>query len=148
MGSINRVTIIGNLCAKPELRFLPSGQAVADLRVATNENWTDKDGTKKERAEFHSVTVWGKSAENCARYLDKGRQVCVEGRLQTRDWLDKTHGDKRYKTEIVSTQVTFLGRGENRSEQAEDTTPTENGATSPSTSSTTAPTVDDSDIPF
>jgi single-strand DNA-binding protein len=111
MASVNKVILIGNLGAKPELKYLPSGQAVCELRLATNEVFTDKNQQKQERTEWHSVVVWGKTGENCAQYLDKGRSVYIEGRLQTRSWDDKNTGEKRYKTEIVANQVTFLGGG-------------------------------------
>src|SRR5437773_2534750 len=111
MGSINKVILIGNLCAKPELKYLPSGQAVCEMRLATNEVFNDKQGQRQERAEFHRIVTWGKTAENCSQYLDKGRQIYVEGRLQTRSWDDKTTGEKKYMTEIVANNVTFLGGG-------------------------------------
>jgi single-strand DNA-binding protein len=107
--SVNKVILLGNLGAKPELKYLPSGQAVCELRIATNETFTDKQQEKQERTEWHSIVCWGKQGENCAKYLDKGRSVYVEGRLQTRTWDDKTSGQKRYKTEIVATTVQFLG---------------------------------------
>ncbi len=110
-GSVNKVILIGNLGAKPELKYLPSGQAVCELRLATNEVFNDKQNQRQERVEWHRIVVWGKTGENCAQYLDKGRQVYVEGRLQTRSWDDKTSGEKRYATEIVAQQVTFLGGG-------------------------------------
>lgn len=109
--SVNKVIVIGNLGAKPEMKYLPSGQAVCELRVATNESWKDKDDKKQERTEWHRIVVWGKTAENCSQYLDKGRSVYVEGRLQTRSWDDKTSGEKRYATEIVASSVQFLGGG-------------------------------------
>jgi len=107
--SVNKVILIGNLGAKPELKYLPSGQAVCELRLATNESFTDKNQQKQERTEWHRVVVWGKQGENCAQYLDKGRSVYIEGRLQTRSWDDKTSGEKRYMTEIVANTVQFLG---------------------------------------
>jgi single-strand DNA-binding protein len=109
--SVNKVILIGNLGAKPELKYLPSGQAVCELRLATNEQWTDKNQQKQERTEWHRVVVWGKTGENCAQYLDKGRSVYIEGRLQTRSWDDKNSGEKRYMTEIVANTVQFLGGG-------------------------------------
>src|SRR5256885_7131031 len=109
--SVNKVILIGNLGAKPELKYLPSGQAVCELRIATNESFTDKNQQKQERTEWHRVVAWGKQGENCAQYLDKGRQVYIEGRLQTRSWDDKTTGEKRYATEIVANTVQFLGGG-------------------------------------
>ena len=110
MASVNKVILIGNLGAKPELKYLPSGQAVTELRLATTDQWTDKQGQRQERTEWHRVVVWAKQAENCAKYLDKGRSVYVEGRLQTRSWDDKD-GNKRYTTEIVANLVQFLGGG-------------------------------------
>src|SRR4051812_12820852 len=107
--SVNKVIILGNLGAKPELKYLPSGQAVCELRVATNETFTDKNQQKQERTEWHRIVVWGKTGENCAQYLDKGRSVYVEGRLQTRSWDDKNTGEKKYATEIVAQSVQFLG---------------------------------------
>jgi single-strand DNA-binding protein len=113
MASVNKAIIIGNLGAKPELRYTASGQAVTTLSVATNEKWKNKDGEPQERTEWHRVNVWGRSAENCEKYLDKGRQVYIEGRIQTRSWEDQD-GNKRYTTEIVAQTVQFLsgdGRG-------------------------------------
>ncbi len=109
--SVNKVIVLGNLGAKPELKYLPSGQAVCELRVATNEVFTDRNQQKQERTEWHRIVVWGKMGENCAQYLDKGRSVFVEGRLQTRSWDDKNTGEKRYMTEIVANTVPFLGGG-------------------------------------
>jgi single-strand DNA-binding protein len=110
-GSVNKVIIIGHLGANPEVKYLPSGQAVCEMRVATSERWTDKQTNQpQERTEWHRIVVWGKAAENCGKFLAKGRQVYVEGRLQTRSWDDKD-GNKRYMTEIVGDQVVFLGGG-------------------------------------
>jgi single-strand DNA-binding protein len=110
MASINKVIIIGNLGADPELRYTPGGQAVCDLRIATTDQWTDKSGGRKEQTEWHRVVVWGKQAENCSQYLSKGRQAYIEGRLRTRQWDDKD-GNKRSTTEIVAQTVQFLGGG-------------------------------------
>lgn len=107
-GGVNKVILIGNLGADPEVRFTPSGQAVANFRIATSESWTDKQGQKQERTEWHRIVVWGKLGELCGEYLKKGRQCYVEGRLQTREWTDKEN-KKNYTTEVVATQVTFLG---------------------------------------
>lgn len=108
--SVNKAIIIGNLGADPEVRYTQSGTAVGNLRIATNERWTDKSGQTQERTEWHRVVVFGKTAENCSKYLSKGRQVYVEGRLQTNEWQDK-EGNKRYTTEIVANNVTFLSGG-------------------------------------
>lgn len=106
--SLNKVMIIGNLGADPELRYTSNNQPVTTLSVATNEVWGGKDGgEKQERTEWHKVVVFGRTAENCANFLKKGRSVYVEGRIQTRDWEDK-EGQKRYTTEIVANTVQFL----------------------------------------
>jgi single-strand DNA-binding protein len=107
--SVNKVILIGNLGKKPELRYTPGGQAVAQFNIATNERWGGKDGQPaQERTEWHRIVVWGRTAENCAQYLDKGRSVYVEGRLQTREWTDK-EGQKKYTTEVIAQTVQFLG---------------------------------------
>jgi single-strand DNA-binding protein len=107
-GGVNKVILIGNLGADPEVRFTPGGQAVANFRIATSDTWTDKQGQNQERTEWHRIVVWGKLAELCGEYLKKGRQCFVEGRLQTREWTDK-EGKKNYTTEVVAVGVTFLG---------------------------------------
>ena len=110
MGSVNKVILIGNLGADPELKYTPSNRPVCNLSLATNEVFKDKSGQRQERTEWHRVTVWGDSAENCSKYLAKGRTVYIEGRLQTRSWDDK-EGKKRYSTEVVADRVVFLGSG-------------------------------------
>src|SRR5881392_865611 len=104
---VNKVILVGNLGKDPEVRFTPGGQAVANFTIATNESWTDKQGQKQERTEWHRIVVWGKLAELCGEYLSKGRQCFVEGRLQTREWTDK-EGKKNYTTEVVANHVVFL----------------------------------------
>ena len=106
--SVNKVILVGRLGQNPEVRYTPSGAAVANFSVATNESWSDKNGQKQERTEWHRVVVWGKLAELCAQYLAKGRQCYVEGRLQTREWQDKD-GVKKYSTEVQAQTVQFLG---------------------------------------
>ena len=116
MSGVNKVILVGNLGANPELRYTQGGQPVANLRIATTERWTDKAGQKQERTEWHRVVVWGKAAENCGEYLSKGRSVYVEGRLQTREWTNK-EGAKQFTTEIVANPVggvVFLGGGGDR----------------------------------
>ncbi len=107
MASMNKVFIMGRLGFDPEMRYTPNQTAVATLRIATTESWT-RDGQRQEQTEWHRVVVWSRQAENCAKYLAKGRQVFVEGRLQTRAWDDKT-GQKRYTTEIIANMVHFIG---------------------------------------
>jgi single-strand DNA-binding protein len=110
MGSVNKVILIGNLGADPELKYTPSNRPVCNLSLATNEVFKDKTGQRQERTEWHRVTVWGDQAENCSKYLAKGRSVYIEGRLQTRSWDDK-EGKKRYSTEVVADRVVFLAGG-------------------------------------
>jgi|TARA_R100000951_G_C2513452_1_gene141151 single-strand DNA-binding protein len=118
---LNKVMLIGNLGADPELRQTTSGQSVCELRIATNESWFDKaTQTRKDRTEWHRVIVWGVSGENCAKYLSKGSKAYVEGRIQTREWEDQS-GAKRYTTEIIAGSVQFLsskGGGGGRQEQS------------------------------
>jgi single-strand DNA-binding protein len=106
--SVNKVLLIGRLGNNPEIRYTNTGTAVANFNLATSENWNDKNGQRQERTEWHRVVVWGKLAELCEKYLSKGRQCFVEGRLQTRSWDDKD-GNKRYTTEIVASTIQFLG---------------------------------------
>ena len=109
MASVNKVILIGNLGKDPELRYTQSGQAVTNFNIATTERFGGRDGGEmQERTEWHRIVTWGKTAENCAQYLSKGRSVYIEGRLQTRDWEDK-EGNKRYTTEITALRVQFLG---------------------------------------
>lgn len=114
MSGVNKAILVGRLGADPEMRYTQSGQGVCRFNVATSENWNDKDGQRKERTEWHRVVVWGKMATVCSEYLKKGRQVYVEGRLQTRSWEDKTTGNKRYSTEVVAMTVQFLGSAEGK----------------------------------
>jgi len=105
--SLNKVFLIGRLGKDPEIRYTPNNTAVGDLRIATDENYTDKSGQKQEKTEWHTVTVWGRTAELCREYLSKGRLVHIEGRLQTDKWEDK-NGQPRYTTKIVADRVQFL----------------------------------------
>ncbi len=106
--SVNKVLILGNLGADPDLRYTPSQVAVCNLRIATNERRRNAEGEWDDHTEWHSVVVFNKQAENCNQYLSKGRQVFVEGRLQTRKWQDK-EGNDRYSTEIVASNIQFIG---------------------------------------
>jgi single-strand DNA-binding protein len=111
-GGVNKVILIGNLGADPETRYTQGGQAVTNFRIATSDRWTDRNGQAQERTEWHRIVTFGRLAEHCRDYLSKGRQVYVEGRIQTRQWEDKDK-NKRYTTEIVAQTVQFLGaRGE------------------------------------
>src|SRR5215212_719919 len=110
MGSVNKVILVGNLGRDSELRYTPGGAAVATLNLATTEVWNDKAGQKQEKSEWHRIVLWGKQAESLQEYLTKGKQIYVEGRLQTRQWDDKD-GNKKYTTEIKADRITLLGGG-------------------------------------
>ena len=112
MSGVNKVIIVGRLGADPESKAVNQTTATS-INVATSETWVGKDGQKQERTEWHRVVVWGKLAEICAKHLKKGRQVYVEGRLQTRSWEDQ-QGQKKYTTEIIANAVQFLGDAPNR----------------------------------
>lgn len=108
MAGINKVILIGRLGRDPEVRYTPDGAAVANFSIATSDEWTDKaSGERKERTEWHRIVAWRKLGEICGEYLSKGRQVYVEGKLQTRSW--EKDGVTRYSTEIVASDVQFLG---------------------------------------
>jgi len=107
MGKLNKAMIIGRLGRDPEVRYTQGGQAVANFSIATDERWTDKSGEKNERTEWHKIVAWGRQAELAGEYLKKGRQVYVEGRLQTREYEDK-EGIRRWSTEVVAQELQFL----------------------------------------
>lgn len=108
--SLNRAMIIGNLTRDPESRSTASGQSVCNFAVATSSQWTDAAGAKQERTEYHNIVVWGKLAEICSQYLNKGKKVYIDGRLQTREW-EAQDGTKRRTTEIVADNMIMLDRG-------------------------------------
>ena len=108
--SVNKAILVGNLGSDPEVRYTPSGRPVATFNIATNEKWTDKNtGEKQERTEWHRIVAWGRLGEICGEYLSKGKQIYIEGRIQTRSWEDR-NGNKRYTTEIVAQTMQMLGR--------------------------------------
>jgi single-strand DNA-binding protein len=109
MASLNKALLIGNLGKDPELRYTPSGKAVASFSIATTNQWKDKDGQKQERTDWHNIVVWGRQAEIAKDYLRKGKQIYLEGRIQTRNYDDKD-GNKRWITEIVADRFLMLGR--------------------------------------
>lgn len=122
---INRVMLLGNLGADPELRFTQGGQAVLNLRLATTESYLDKDRVRRERTDWHSVVVWGKRAEALAKFLAKGSSLLVEGSLRTSSYEDRD-GNKRYKTEVVANNVVLTGRRDRQDghpDRAEDRAP-------------------------
>jgi len=118
-GTVNKVILIGRLGGDPELRYTPSGDAVANFRIATNRVWRDQEGNQQEKTEWHRIVAWRKLAERCGEYLKKGSHVYIEGRLETRSWEGK-NGNKRYVTEVIANQMQMLeAKGEVRaSEQA------------------------------
>lgn len=119
MGSVNKVLLVGNLGRDAEVRYTPGGAPVASFSIATTENWTSKDGEKHEQTEWHRIVLWGKQAETLQPYLTKGKQIFVEGRLQTRQW--EKDGQKHYTTEIKADRIVLLGggRGSERGERGE-----------------------------
>jgi single-strand DNA-binding protein len=143
--SVNKVILVGNLGRDPEVRFTPGGRAVAKFPLATSEVFNDSEGQRQERTEWHNVVVWGKQAETCGQYLQKGRQVYVEGSIRSRQFEGKD-GNKKYFTDIVAQRVQFLGGGAGGRGAAADagTAPAEAGAGAPAPA---APAEED-DIPF
>ena len=140
MASLNKVLLVGNLTKDPELRFVPSGQAVANLRIATNRKYKAGNGEWKEEVTYVGVEVWGKSAEACGEYLKKGSPLLVEGRLKLKEWTAQD-GQKRSMLEVVSERVQFLSGGPRRGEGGTE------GFEGPPPSDTPPPAGDD-DIPF
>jgi single-strand DNA-binding protein len=156
MASVNKVIIVGNLGADPETRYLPSGEAVTNVRVATTDRWKDKQsGEMKEATEWHRISFFGRQAEVAGEYLKKGSQVYVEGSIRTRKWQDK-EGQDRYTTEIRADRMQLLGSrsgaGEPRGEPRGDAPPGESKAAEPKSAPAKKPAgkFDDleDDIPF
>ena len=110
MAGLNKVMIIGNLGRDPEMRYTPSGSPVTSFSVAVSRNWKSRDGESREETEWFNVTCWDKLAEIANQYLTKGKQVYIEGRLRTHSWDDKNTGEKKYRTEVVATDMTMLGQ--------------------------------------
>lgn len=106
---VNKVILVGNLGRDPEVRNTPSGQTVASFSIATSRKWKDRDGNRQEQTEWHNIVVWGRQAEVAGQYLTKGKQIYVEGRLQTRSWDDQQSGEKKYRTEVVCETFQMLG---------------------------------------
>jgi single-strand DNA-binding protein len=145
MAGINKVIIVGNLGKDPEVSYVPSGAAVAKFSVATSETWKDKTtGEKKERTEWHRIVAWDKLGEICGKYLSKGRQVYIEGKLQTHSYDDK-EGVKRYVTEIIAQEVQFLGGNRDSSDSGRSSG---GPAQRESAGGGRGPAAGDDDIPF
>jgi single-strand DNA-binding protein len=109
MASVNKVILVGNLGRDPEMRYMPSGDAIANFSIATTESWKDKSGAKQEKTEWHRISMFGKLAEIAGQYLKKGSTVYVEGRLQTHKWMDKDTEEEKQRTEIVADRMQMLG---------------------------------------
>ena len=120
-GSVNKVILIGNIGSDPEVKTTPSGVPVANFSLATSEAWTDKDGERQERAEWHRLVLWRKLAEIAGQYLKKGNKIYIEGKLQTRSWEDN-NGQRRYMTEVIVDNLEMLG-GDRAGESRTDATP-------------------------
>lgn len=138
---VNKVILIGNLGRDPEVRSTQSGQPVANFSLATNRRWKDRDGNRQEQTEWHNIVCWGRQAEIAGQYLTKGRQVYIEGRLQTRSWDDRQSGEKRYRTEVICENFQMLGSRSDQDSAAQT------GASQAQDSDLTASPEDD-DIPF
>jgi len=139
--AVNKVILVGNLGRDPEVRYLTSGNPVANFSLATSDNYTDRNGTKQERTDWHNIVVYGKQAEACGQYLKKGRQAYIEGRISYRQYEAKDGSGKRYITEIVAQRVQFLG---GRAGAMSDNAAPPGG----SMGGDEAPPMDDEDIPF
>jgi len=159
MPSYNKVILMGNLGKDPELRYTPSQQAVCQFPIATTDSWTDREGNRQEKTEWHNIVVFGRQAETTNQYVKKGRPVFIEGRISNRSWDDQD-GNKRYRTEIIANRVLFLGSsGQNSSggsiplpemspaDSSDDTTPGEKQFDNDS-ANTVQESDDTDDLPF
>ena len=154
MAGVNKVILVGKLGADPEMRYTAGGTAVCKFSLATNRRFTGKDGQKQDKTEWHRIVAWAKLAEICGQYLAKGKEVYIEGRIQTRSWDDKTSGQKKYMTEIVANDLVLLGGG--RGEAGEGGGGRGRAAAAPATEEPHAPAehpaqsaeITDEDIPF
>src|SRR5438132_14312534 len=147
MGSVNKVILVGNLGRDAELRYTPGGAAVAKFSLATTEGWNDKAGQRQERTEWHNIDMWGKQAESLSEYLIKGKQVYVEGRLQTDEYTDK-EGNKRKSTKVRCDRVVLLGGGGGRGASAPRGGGGEDATSRPPAAEPSAEPITDDDIPF
>ena len=147
MSSLNKILLIGNLGRDPEIRYTPDGTPVATFSLATSEVWTDKSGTRQERTEWHNIVAWTRLADTCKKFLTKGRQIYVEGRLRTREYTDRD-GIKRRATEVIASQIVLLGsRPQNADTAVQAAEPIDRAAAEPEPIFGDAG-ITDSDIPF
>jgi len=142
MASLNKVLLIGNLGRDPELRYTPSGRAVANFSIATTEQWKDKDGQKQDRTDWHNIVLWGRQAEIAKDYLRKGKQIYLEGRIQTRSYDDK-EGNKKWITEIIGDRFLMLGRKGDDGGAADEFPPPPDSSSQPAGTAS-----GDDDLPF
>ena len=144
MASVNKVILVGNLGADPELRYTNTGTAVANFRIATNDTWTDKNGEKQERTEWHNIVAWARLAEICGQYLRKGSLIYIEGSIRTDSWEDKESGQKRYRTEIIAREMKML----DRKRDSEEGGGGGYGSRRPAAATAGAPPEDEDEVPF
>lgn len=145
MDGVNKVILIGNVGKDAELKYTGPGTAVSSFTLATNETWKNKDGAKQSKTEWHTVVIWGRMAEGISKYITKGKNLFIEGKITTRSWEDKD-GNKRYKTEIVASEVKFLGAAEKRDNGDYRTGTAEDQSQQQEESA--PPPADDDDLPF
>jgi single-strand DNA-binding protein len=147
MSSLNKILLIGHLGKDPEIRYTPDGSPVATFSLATSENWTDKNGSRQEHTEWHNIVAWNRLADLSKRFLAKGRQVYVEGRIRSREWSDR-EGNKRRTTEVIASQMVLLGsRPQGAETGAQPTEPAARAAAEPDQAFGDAG-ITDNDIPF
>src|SRR3954468_5047381 len=147
MGSVNKVILVGNLGRDAEVRYTPGGAAVAKFSIATTEMWNDKSGQRQERTEWHNIDLWGKQAETLSEYLVKGKQVYVEGRLQTDEYTDK-EGQKKKSTKVRCERVVLLGSAGGRGASADRGERTADRGSAPVSHDEVSEPLTDDDIPF
>jgi single-strand DNA-binding protein len=148
MSGVNKVILVGNLGADPTMRYTPSGTAVVNFNIATTEKFTNRNGERESRTEWHRIVAWSKLAEICNQYLKKGKQVYIEGRLQTRTWEDNS-GNKRTSTEVVANNMVMLGRVGDMGDVPAQDFPADDFSQAPSgENASQAPAGDDDDLPF
>ena len=145
---LNKVMIVGNLTKAPELKSLPNGTKVTTFSVATNEVYKDSAGVKKEKVEFHNIVVFGRVAETSAQYLQKGQNVLIEGKIQTRSWEDATTKEKKYRTEILASAVQFGQKPQGTGSATTSEAPVVEGKGADLDTIDYGESADESDVPF
>lgn len=149
MASINKVILVGRLGKDPEVKATPSGSTVAKFSLATDERYTDRDGNKQERTEWHNIVAWGKLGEICGQYLRKGKLIYIEGKIRTDSWEDKETKVKRYRTEIIADTMRMLDRkGDDEAGSSYNGGGSYNGTRKSTSTSSPAPEMDDDEVPF